>query len=189
MSSRSATRRPSPAWMAEQQPFLRSARLSSAPRVPVRMNSPITSYPCSFSRYALTELSTPPLMASTTRLDIQQFYGNNDPQIAQISQMKIMHLIFICEICAICGSLFWTRLLLRRRLCGRRFGGGRLARCRLGPGRRSFGARCCRRRALRARHGLGRFLFLRFLDDVFLHAHLRQAGRAAAVHALFLFLE
>src|SRR5262245_11117099 len=34
---------------------------------PERMKSPITSYPCSRSRYADTELSTPPLIARTTR--------------------------------------------------------------------------------------------------------------------------
>src|SRR5208283_6083642 len=31
------------------------------------MNRPITSYPCAFSKHAATELSTPPLIASTTR--------------------------------------------------------------------------------------------------------------------------
>src|SRR5271166_4890162 len=31
------------------------------------MNRPITSYPCAFSKHAATQLSTPPLIASTTR--------------------------------------------------------------------------------------------------------------------------
>src|SRR5689334_13024998 len=66
MSSRSATRRASPASTAEQQPFLCAGR-SSWPCTPVRMNRPMTSYPCCLSRYAATELSTPPLIASTTR--------------------------------------------------------------------------------------------------------------------------
>src|SRR5438105_846128 len=34
------------------------------------MNRPMTSYPCCLSRYAATELSTPPLIANTTRADI-----------------------------------------------------------------------------------------------------------------------
>src|SRR5437764_9396376 len=34
------------------------------------MNRPMTSYPCLRSRYADTELSTPPLMARTTRAAI-----------------------------------------------------------------------------------------------------------------------
>src|SRR3954451_6931446 len=68
MSSRSATRRASPASTAEQQPFLLSRRLSvSWACAPVRMNRPTTSYPCSLSSTADAELSTPPDMASTTR--------------------------------------------------------------------------------------------------------------------------
>src|SRR5262245_60918941 len=34
------------------------------------MKRPTTSYPCRFSRYAATELSTPPLIARTTRAGI-----------------------------------------------------------------------------------------------------------------------
>jgi len=67
MSSLSATRRASPASIAEQHPFLLSRRASSCVCAPVRMNSPITSYPCRFSSTADAELSTPPLIASTTR--------------------------------------------------------------------------------------------------------------------------
>src|SRR6476661_6529136 len=68
MSSRSATRRASPASIAEQHPFLLSGRQSvSSVCAPVRMNRPMTSYPCSLSKTADAELSTPPDMASTTR--------------------------------------------------------------------------------------------------------------------------
>src|SRR5262245_35759916 len=66
MSSRSATRRASPASMALQQPFLRSSRTSS-PCVPVRMNNPMTSYPRRLRSQTATELPTPPLMARPTR--------------------------------------------------------------------------------------------------------------------------
>ncbi len=38
------------------------------------MNRPITSYPCAFSKHAATELSTPPLIASTTRCAMFQSF-------------------------------------------------------------------------------------------------------------------
>ena len=41
---------------------------------PWRMKTPITSWPCSMSRWAATLESTPPLMANTTR-DILRVYG------------------------------------------------------------------------------------------------------------------
>src|SRR5262245_20683847 len=76
MSSWSATQRASPASSAEQQPFLRSAPSSSGPCTPVRMKRPITSKPCSLRRWAATELSTPPLMARTTRFDMpRELFG------------------------------------------------------------------------------------------------------------------
>src|SRR5438270_3879 len=72
MSSRSATRRASPASMAEQHPFLLSRRESgSSVCAPVRMNRPTTSYPCSLSSTADAELSTPPDIAKTTRRRMQ----------------------------------------------------------------------------------------------------------------------
>ena len=40
---------------------------STCSDAPVRMNKPMTSWPCSRRRWAATELSTPPLIASTTR--------------------------------------------------------------------------------------------------------------------------
>src|SRR6185369_110670 len=81
MSSRSATRRASPASTAEQQPFLLSRR-RSGPSVcaPVRMNRPITSYPCSLSSTADAELSTPPDIASTTRRGMRLLF------VGQVSQ-------------------------------------------------------------------------------------------------------
>src|SRR5437016_6072884 len=76
MSSRSATRRASPESWALQQPFLCAGVPSSGPWTPVRMNRPTTSYPCCLSKYAATELSTPPLIANTTRRDMSFPFGH-----------------------------------------------------------------------------------------------------------------
>src|SRR5438105_13433539 len=87
MSSASATRRASAASLALQQPCLwpSGPTMESAAGavahavsslVPERINRPITSYPCSRRRYAETELSTPPLIARTTRFDIGLVFRN-----------------------------------------------------------------------------------------------------------------
>src|SRR6478672_7669762 len=86
MSSRSATRRASPASTAEQHPFLLSRRESASPVcAPVRMNRPTTSYPCSFSRTADAELSTPPDMASTTRPGMGLLIDRSVGQVSNLS--------------------------------------------------------------------------------------------------------
>src|SRR5688500_13716137 len=74
MSSTAATRRASAASSTEQHPCLLfplgshdSAAAASTPSgVPSRMNTPTTSYPPRCSSAAATELSTPPLIATTT---------------------------------------------------------------------------------------------------------------------------
>src|SRR5208337_43520 len=43
------------------------------------MNRPITSYPCAFSKHAATELSTPPLIASTTRCAMEPRFNRFNP--------------------------------------------------------------------------------------------------------------
>src|SRR5438445_2702539 len=85
MSSTAATRRASTASSTEQQPCLgfelewedvpdeagtpRSGSALSTPSGdPSRMNTPSTSYPSRSSSAAATELSTPPLIATTTFL-------------------------------------------------------------------------------------------------------------------------
>src|ERR1700693_390278 len=90
MSSKSATRRASAASEALQHPCLCAGlltdRASETPPTderigrdepdvaqtassvaPDRINSPTTSYPCRLSSTAAAELSTPPLIAKTTR--------------------------------------------------------------------------------------------------------------------------
>src|SRR5262245_21650651 len=82
MSRASATRRASAASPALQHPclWLSAATMGSVPfpveqaissLAPERMNRPMTSYPASRRRTADTELSTPPLIARTTRVDIE----------------------------------------------------------------------------------------------------------------------
>src|SRR5262245_9392251 len=66
MSSRSATLPASSASATLQHVLER--RAASATDAPVRMKIPTTSYPCCLSKTAATELSTPPLIASTTFL-------------------------------------------------------------------------------------------------------------------------
>src|SRR4051794_16779302 len=67
MSRRSATFCASIASLALQQVLVRRSSWTAAP---VRMNRPMTSQPRSSNRCAATELSTPPLIARTTRLPI-----------------------------------------------------------------------------------------------------------------------
>src|SRR6266478_3979233 len=82
MSRASATRRASAASLALQHPclWLSAVTMGSAPfsveqaissLAPERMKRPTTSYPASRRRTADTELSTPPLIARTTRVDIE----------------------------------------------------------------------------------------------------------------------
>src|SRR3954462_14990677 len=83
MSSIPATRRASAASRTEQQPCLflpppsvshdsAAAPCAACPSTPLgdpsRMNTPSTSYPSRSNRAAATELSTPPLIATTTFL-------------------------------------------------------------------------------------------------------------------------
>ena len=53
----------------------RSNTTSSSWTAPVRMKTPTTSCPCSLSSTAATELSTPPLIASTTRIGFVELLG------------------------------------------------------------------------------------------------------------------
>src|SRR5258708_5891622 len=86
MSRASATRRASAASLALQHPclWLLAVTMGSAAGpvaqvdsavAPERMKRPMTSYPASRRRYAEAELSTPPLIASTTRFDIEPTFA------------------------------------------------------------------------------------------------------------------
>src|SRR3989338_3052539 len=66
MPSLRATERASSMSRSEQQPFERSSRHS--PEDQVWIVTPTGSYPCRFRSHAQTELSTPPDIATTTRL-------------------------------------------------------------------------------------------------------------------------
>src|SRR5687767_9353624 len=100
MPSSPATRRASAASSTEQQPCLLfpapgapepspatsqdsgAASVASTPfGEPSRMNTPITSYPWRSSSAAATELSTPPLMATTTFLRGGAIAGPGDRMI------------------------------------------------------------------------------------------------------------
>src|SRR5215470_8106232 len=54
------------------------------------MNSPMTSYPCSLRKCAATELSTPPLMARTTREGMQESPFSRDVAAERVRLRKTL---------------------------------------------------------------------------------------------------